>query len=459
MSSRKASGRSRFGGLFGSKEDKPQQTLTSQASEPPRPVNRLAVPELPASEERILTSDDLQSSVEGLEMLLRTMDQVRDQANKHTAALKEHARSLRGYAVGINMIAAKDDKGQNITVGEDRVIERVLVHCANYYDRLAESQEHLVYLLWIVLNQARGYLEEYNILNNYAAKYFKTLAKDSANLDASLKELTRKLSKLTHKSAPPGTANTQNISTFQNVGVHENYVQRLTGISGQIQQVRNDHLVEYTKKQKQVDRFIARSFARCSRQNYGFLADAISRTGTNETIGGVNAWGAYAIAGVSPPINDFDAEAEPEGDVEWEGSYESDPEEPLSPREIAQQQPPRPPSAYTNFSNLMGQARDDTGGSRPQMSVNMRGKQPATAPYQASPSPNQHVTLPLSELIIDLLAAASCPTSTCEPRKLERTAVCTPAGDHEWAEKWECKAIRVYRAHVVMYGYIFGVIK
>ena len=91
-----------------------------------------------------MTSEELQQSVESLEMVLRTMDQVRDQTNRYNASLREHARSLRGYAVGINMITARDDKGQRVNVGEDKVTENLLVHCANYYDRLAEAQESLV---------------------------------------------------------------------------------------------------------------------------------------------------------------------------------------------------------------------------------------------------------------------------------------------------------------------------
>jgi hypothetical protein len=369
--------------IFGTREN--HQAVPSPPQSPrPGPVR---VPEVP-HEERVLTSDDLQQSVESLELVLRTMDRVREQTNAYNASLREHARSLRGYAVGINMSVAARPAGPN--VGEEQVYERVLVHCANYYDRLAESQEHLVPSPRI-LTQARTYLEEYNILNNYAAKYFKTLARDSSKLDNNLKELTKKLSKLTHKSAAPGSANTQNASTMQVVGPHESYVQRLTGLSGQIQGVRKDHLALYTRKQKQVDRYVGQSFARCTRQNYNFLADAIHKTGTSEGIGGVNAWGAFAIAGVSPPINDLEAETEPEIEEDWEGSYE-DGEDNMSPRQIAQQQPPRPPSAYTNFDSLMGDAR---GNGKGYVSLNMQGKMPQIPSHQGSQNFQSQVS-PLS---------------------------------------------------------------
>src|SRR5436190_20979673 len=120
------------------------------------------------------------------------------------------------------------------------------------------------------------------MLNNYAAKHFKALARDNTKLDATLKELTRKLSKLTHKSAPPGSATTQNASTVQTPGVHELYVSRLTSLSGQIQNVRREHLTEYTRVQKTVDRTVARSFARCCRDNYTYLGEALIKTGGNE---------------------------------------------------------------------------------------------------------------------------------------------------------------------------------
>ena len=82
-----------------------------------------------------MTSEELQQSVESLEMILKSMDVVRDQTNQYNEALRGHARSLRSYAV---TIITRD------SVGEDKVSERLLEHCANYYDRLAESQEQLV---------------------------------------------------------------------------------------------------------------------------------------------------------------------------------------------------------------------------------------------------------------------------------------------------------------------------
>jgi hypothetical protein len=92
-----------------------------------------------------MTSEELQQSVESLEMILKSMDHVRDQTNRYTESLKGHARALRGYAVTINMVVARDER-QHHNVGEDRVSEKLLEHCANYYDRLAESQEQLVRL-------------------------------------------------------------------------------------------------------------------------------------------------------------------------------------------------------------------------------------------------------------------------------------------------------------------------
>ena len=92
-----------------------------------------------------MNSEELQQCVESFEVVLRTMDTVRDQTNRHNMALREHARSLRGYAVNINMLTPTDDKGKKVA-GEDRVFENLLLHCANYYDRAAEAQETLVRL-------------------------------------------------------------------------------------------------------------------------------------------------------------------------------------------------------------------------------------------------------------------------------------------------------------------------
>jgi hypothetical protein len=224
------------------------------------------------------------------------------------------------------------------------------------------------------------------MLNNFSAKHFKTLARDSAKLDVTLKDLTKKLSKLTHKSAPPGSATTQNASTVQNPGVHELFVHKLSGLSGQIQNVRRDHLAEYTKVQKDVDRTIARSLARCSRQHYGFLGDALIKTGGAEAMGGVNAWGIYANAGISPLMIDLDNEGG-EGDVddEWEPSQDEDEEGVLSPRQLAQGQLPRPPTSFSDYSFIHPESRSK--GTYPTLSMNMQGKMPSRGPSHASFQP------------------------------------------------------------------------
>jgi len=41
-------------------------------------------------------------------------------------------------------MATFDDKAPKKHIGEDKVFENLLVHCANYYDRLAEAQELFV---------------------------------------------------------------------------------------------------------------------------------------------------------------------------------------------------------------------------------------------------------------------------------------------------------------------------
>jgi hypothetical protein len=160
---------------------------------------------------------------------------------------------------------------------------------------------------------------------------------------------------------------------MQNVGVHEMYAQKLTSLSSEIQQVRKEHLRVYTVNQKNVDRYVSRTYARCSRQSYGFLADALIKTGSTEAIGGVNAWGVFANAGISPPLADLDDDGDGEADVEdeWDPSI-VDGDEPMSPREIAQSQPPRPPSALTDFSFVP----PDAGMNRsfPNVSVSMQGR-------------------------------------------------------------------------------------
>jgi hypothetical protein len=192
------------------------------------------------------------------------------------------------------------------------------------------------------------YLEKYNLLNNFADKHFKTMARDNAKLDMTLKDLTKKLSKLTHKTAPPSSANTQNASTVQTPGVHELFVSKLSGLSGQIQTVRRDHLAEYTKIQRGVDRNIAKVFRRCAQESYSFLGNTLLKVGGADAMGGLNAWGVYADAGLLPPM-DFDVDEE---EVQADESWDEDDDEvgDLTIGGPSQNLPPRPPSSLRHHA-------------------------------------------------------------------------------------------------------------
>ena len=112
-------------------------------SPPSSPVPQ-RLPNAPQGEDKVISPEELQTSVESLELVLRSMDSVRNQLNQYNLALREHANTLRQYAVTINMLAVTDDRGRN--QGDDRVYEYLMLHSANYYDRYAESQENLVRL-------------------------------------------------------------------------------------------------------------------------------------------------------------------------------------------------------------------------------------------------------------------------------------------------------------------------
>jgi hypothetical protein len=147
--------------MFGSSRDSAQpsqathhqlQSAHSMNSPPatPQQSRMVNLPQQPR-DPPIMSSDALQASVEALEIVLKTMDQVRDQTNRYNAALREHARGLRGYAANIQLIATRDEDRQgqgqqrgSVGVRDERVPERLLVHCANYYDRLADAQDQLV---------------------------------------------------------------------------------------------------------------------------------------------------------------------------------------------------------------------------------------------------------------------------------------------------------------------------
>ena len=260
-------------------------------------------------------------------------------------------------------------------------------------------------------------------MNNYAAKHFKTLARDSAKLDGTLKDLTKKLSKLTNKSAPPGSANTMNVSTVQNAGPHEIYVQRLTGFSSQIQRVRNDHLADYTQIQKDVDRTVARSFARCSRQNYECLGHALIKTGGIEAIGGVNAWGVYANQRISPPIHHFDDEGD--GEIDPNDDWEPDDEESedhMSQRQIAQGEIHRPPTSFSTFSGPRDSAYNPFNPNT-SISLNLQGKlpsRPSQTAFEAYPGSSQQPQSSQSHLyqttqVIHLSASTNLKGSISEP--------------------------------------------
>ena len=168
------------------------------------------------------------------------------------------------------------------------------------------------------------------------------MARDNTKLDQTLKDLTKKLSKLTHRTAPPGSANTQNASTVQTPGVHEIFVTKLSGLSGQIQSVRRDHLAVYTKIQRGVDRNVAKVFRRCAQENYAFLGDVLVKVGGGDAMAGLHAWGIFADAGLLPPM-DFDVDEEVQGDESWDEQEDEVGDLPVGGP--SQNLPPRPPSS------------------------------------------------------------------------------------------------------------------
>jgi hypothetical protein len=170
---------------------------------------------------------------------------------------------------------------------------------------------------------------------------------DTTEVDHTLEDLTVKLSKLTDRAAPPGSANAQNVSNFKSPGVHELFVNKLSGVGGKMQNVRRIHLAEYAKIQQGVDRSVTKVFRQCSKENYTFLGDALIKVSGADAMGGLNAWGLYADAGLLPPI-DFDEEKVPQADEIWDEDEDDIGDLPVGGP--LQNLPPRPPSSLRHHS-------------------------------------------------------------------------------------------------------------
>jgi len=105
-------------------------------------------------------------------------------------------------------------------------------------------------------------------------------------------------------------------------------------------------------------------------------------------MGGVTAWGVYANAGISPPINELGVE---EGEIdpedEWEPSIEEGEDPEISPRQLAQQQVPRPPTSMSDYS-LVHKSQNPAYSST---SMRMQGKMPSQGSYNPYPGSQQHL--------------------------------------------------------------------
>jgi hypothetical protein len=137
-----------FAAIFGNNREAnhhPQQGPSPPDS--PRPGQVVApVPPPMNTDDRIMSSEQLHEGIVSLETVLKTMNSLREQTNQQNIALREHARSLRRYETTINMSLVDQTQPVNGNIGEDKVSERLMFHCANYYDRLADAQEQLVYI-------------------------------------------------------------------------------------------------------------------------------------------------------------------------------------------------------------------------------------------------------------------------------------------------------------------------
>jgi hypothetical protein len=210
------------------------------------------------------------------------------------------------------------------------------------------------------------------------------MAHDNAKLDETLKDLTLKLSKITHQTAPPGSANAQNVSNLQSPGVHELFVSKVSSLSGKMQNVRRDHLAEYTRIQQGIDKNIAKVFRRCSQENYTFLGDALIKVSSGDAMGGLNAWGLYADAGLLPPM-EFDVEEVSQAGEAWD--EDEDDIGDLIVGGPPQNLPPRPPSSlrHHSTSGSLFPANHSTGYG---VNVPMGGAPDQAAPTRYSTYPN-----------------------------------------------------------------------
>ncbi|BGP20122.1 hypothetical protein JCM10213v2_008257 [Rhodosporidiobolus nylandii] len=225
----------------------------------------------------------LHQSLAALSAVLVALDEVRDTTAARAKAEKRLAKAVRDFGGGFSAKAAGP-------AGASEVIVEALGGCAGMYETLAEVDG----------KHAKAVQKEYEAVNELASRYFRKTAKEERSYDDTLSALDAKVSKATASyqslSVPSSSARNSHAALNSLTAQHSAYMNLLSTLSAQVQQVKATYAVSIAEKREAVARDVARVACGLAEKEWRNRVECTRRGGGD--VGRVVSGGAWCEAGL-----------------------------------------------------------------------------------------------------------------------------------------------------------------
>ncbi|GAA5981521.1 hypothetical protein JCM11641_004084 [Rhodosporidiobolus odoratus] len=249
---------------------------------PSYPFPYTPVPPVPTLS-RSLERPVLHRSLAALNALLVALDELRETSSAQAKAEKKVAKAVKDLAGGFTEKAAGSG-------GKSEVIVEALGGCASMFEVLSEVDG----------KHAKSVQKEYESVNETVSRYFKKTAKEEKTYDDTLSTLDAKVSKATasyqSSAAPSSTSRNPHAALNSLTSQHSAYMQLLSQLSGQVQQIKGSYAETIAVKREAVVREVAKVACGMAEREWRNRVEGTRKGG--KEIGKVVAGGTWCEAGM-----------------------------------------------------------------------------------------------------------------------------------------------------------------
>lgn len=244
-----------------------------------------------------MSRDDLHKNLKNLENVISALDEYRELAFKLTKASKRYCRALRDYAANKEC---------------ETVYSMTISNASGYYDSYAEVEGKL----------AKALQKDYDILNNFADKHFRKVAKEERIHDDHVGSLDKQIKRAGGRYEQKARKKDRDA-----VEAHDKYISALSSMGSEIARAKREHQVSYAKRERYAAMMVAQSAARIAESDFSANGELLKRCGPH--LGRVQEWAPFAEENMPPPppdLRDSDDEDGPDCPETPQPEFQTDPE-------------------------------------------------------------------------------------------------------------------------------------